>query len=133
MTRKLLTFLIVVLALGCRDEKDADPANSKTFMRYFGSHLNHTAILAEEADNGISMLSNVDIPVGNLGDRQYRIRFIHTDDSGNTIWENVYPGWDFQFPTDFDGFKGSSFLTLPDGYLIIGDRINATNGKAQLE
>jgi hypothetical protein len=126
--KNLLPLLIVVLVWSCKSEKDVDPANSATFLRYFGSENNHTAVLALEANNGFALLSNVDIPVGNLGDFKYKIRFIRTDLNGNPIGHTEYPALNTPSPPPddpkLDGYKASSFIALDDGYLIIGERIN---------
>lgn len=131
--KKLLPFIFGVLCfVSCRDEKDVDPAKTATFLRFFGSEHSHTAVLAMEADNGYALLSNIDIPVDNLGDFRYKIRFIHTDIYGNILWNKEYPGFKEVVPDTLDGFSSSSFINLSDGYLVIGDRIY-TNGDTQLQ
>jgi hypothetical protein len=130
--RKLLPFILVGMLLGCRDEKDVEPAKSATFVRYFGSEHNHTAVLALEADNGYSLLSNVEIAVDNLGDKSYKIRFIHTDLNGNIVWQKEYPEFGTSEP-GLDGYRASSFIPVDDGYLIIGERINIAVGQAIAE
>jgi hypothetical protein len=130
--KKLLPFITVLLLLGCKDEKDVDPANTSTFMRYFGSEHNHTAVLADEAHDGFTLLSNMEIPAEVVGDFTYKIRMIHTDLYGHEQWTKEYPGFDEATSSILDGYKASSFIAIDGGYLIIGDRIN-TDGYSQLQ
>jgi hypothetical protein len=123
--KKLLPLLIGVLIWSCKTEKDVEPATTNTFMRYFGSENSHTALLAEEADNGYTMLSNVDIPVGDLGDFKYKFRLIHTDLNGNIVWHREFPALNTSEAL-VDGYKASSFIVQGEGYLVIGERIHVT-------
>jgi hypothetical protein len=129
--KKVLPFIFYLLLLiGCKTEKDAGPANENTFYRYYGSENSHTAKLALEDNNGYTLLSTVDIPIGALGDFIHKIRVIRTDVYGNVTWHKEFPSFEVQdtdSPTSlgFDGYKASSIISLPNsGYLIIGNRIN---------
>jgi hypothetical protein len=124
--KKVFPLIFFALVLGCRTEQDVEPARSSTFFRYFGSENNNTAVLALEADNGFSLLSNVDIPTDPFGNFINKIRFIHTDTYGNLVWRKEYPSFEDQKgkPGEKGGYKGNSFITLDNGYLIIGERIN---------
>lgn len=124
MKKLLLAIIVGISVLSCRTEMDVDPANGPTFMRYFGSEYNHTAVLAMEADNGYTLMSNVEVPTETVNEFKNRIRFIHTDVNGHIVWQASYPEQDDA--TD-KGFKASSFITLSDGYLIIGEHINSGN------
>lgn len=127
MKKILLTFVIAILVFSCKTESDVEPAKAQTFIRYFGSENNHTAMMALEADNGYSLLSTVEIPTSALGEFKYKIKFIHTDLYGNLLWEKSYPAFD-----EPGSMKASSFIPLMNsGYLIIGDRIN-TDGSTSL-
>jgi hypothetical protein len=124
--KKLLRLICCIsLLVGCTEEKDVDPAGTSTFVRYFGSEHNHTAVLAMEAHDGYTLLSNIIIEVDGLGDFEYKVRMIHTSTNGNTLWTQEYPEFSFsnEFGDDVDGFSASSFIVLDDGYLVIGDRI----------
>jgi hypothetical protein len=125
--KKVYTFLLYLVILGCTSEKDAGPANSETFLRYFGSEHNHTANMAIEADNGYTLLSTIQIQRDNLGNFVYKIRLIHTDKYGNLVWNKVYPS----FEGDGDNlgsqgsFRASAFMKTETGYLIIGEGIKS--------
>jgi hypothetical protein len=58
--KKIVLFGMLVIALSCKTESEVEPATG-TFIRYFGSEKNHTAVLALEADNGFTLLSNVEV------------------------------------------------------------------------
>jgi len=124
-----------MLAVGCKSESDVGPANDPTFVRYLGSENNNVAVLAQEAGDGITLLSYSEIAGDIVGDVSYQIKLIHLDAFGNWVWEKNYPD-------DVDKTKlqirASSFISLNDanggltGYLIIRDSINA-NGTTKLQ
>lgn len=126
--KKLLLILICVIVFSCKTENDVDPSTG-SFIRYFGSENKHTAVLALEAGDGYSLLSNVDIQ-SNLTFTN-KIKFIRTDLNGNLLWEKSYPA--FESRTNANNLRSSSFLPLVNsGYLIIGDSIKSNGSTALL-
>lgn len=121
--KKLLPFLIGLVALGCKTEQDVGPSNSTTFMRYFGSENSLNAVLAEEANNGFTLLANSQIATDNFGSFSYQIKLVHTDFYGHKQWETKFPKFSFADGKK-GGFKASSFITINSGYLIVGSDIN---------
>jgi hypothetical protein len=127
--KKLLSFGILMIALSCNKESDVEPATG-TFLRYFGSEKNHTAVLAMEADNGFTMLSNVEVQTA--ADIGFKIKMTHTDLNGNFLWEQSYPAYREE-PQD-NTMTAASFIPLANsGYLIIGDRINPADERTDLQ
>jgi hypothetical protein len=132
--RKLAYFLLCLLAYGCQTEADVAPATGN-FIRYFGSEYNHNAVLARETDDGLALLSNVDVQsIKDPTKINYKIKFIRTDADGNLLagGEKNYPEFPEKTEDDTVNFKGASFIALANsGYLIAGERINA-NGTSDL-
>jgi hypothetical protein len=120
--KKLLPLLLGALLFACNSEKDVEPGNTPTFMRYYGSENSHTAVMAIEADGGYTLLSNVEVPTAVPGKFEYNIRVIHTDLNGNSIWHREYPA--IHPDSINENLKAYSFIEIDDGYLIIGERIN---------
>lgn len=132
--KRLIFFGLSIFALGCKTESDVDPATG-SFMRYYGSEKNHTAVKAIEVSDGFAMLSNVEIPIEGTTDVGYKIKLIKTDFEGNQVWEKSYPEFiegNAQIPGQ-NIFTASSFIPLTNsGYLIIGDRINLASESTDL-
>jgi|GEM_PF-6667513 len=130
--KKLIPFVLGLVVLACNSEKDVDPANTGTFMRYYGSEHNHTAVMAMEADDGYTLLSNMDLATEVPGEFDHSFRVIHTDMHGNTIWHVEYPALDSlaATPNVSASVVASSFIRIDDGYLIVGTRINSDGSKS---
>jgi hypothetical protein len=125
--RKLLPILLCIIVFACKTESDVTPAEG-TFIRYFGSENNHTAVLAMEVDNGYTLLSNLDIQIDLIFTN--KIQLTRTDPNGNLLWEKSYPAFEQTLKTV--SLKASSFIPLANsGYLIVGDSIKA-NGSTDL-
>lgn len=129
MKKNIFLLLIWVLIIGCKTEADVEPA-SGTFLRYFGSENNQYAILAMEAGNGYSLLSNIEIQKG-ATEVDFKIRLTHTDQHGNFLWEKSFPAF-VKDENEEGSARGFSFIQLANsGYLIVGDWIKS-NGTSEL-
>lgn len=121
MKKIIFQLLIWVSIIGCKTERDVGPA-AGTFLRYFGSENNQDAVLAMEAGNGYSLLSNVVIQKG-ATDVDYKIRLTHTDQNGNFAWEKTFPAF-VKNENEAGSARGFSFIQLANsGYLIVGEWI----------
>jgi hypothetical protein len=133
--RKVLPYLLGLLALGCKTEMDVDIANEQTFIRYFGSESSHTAHLATETvdpitqtPSGYTLLSTVETATDNFGHFIYQIQLIQTDLYGNQLWQKTYPEFnEYKTPACADnaescipeglvgGYAAASFIQSSDG------------------
>lgn len=113
--------IVSLLLFACASEADVEPP-SGGFIRYFSSENNNTAVLAEEAHGGLTLLANVDVQTETGFVK--KIKLIHTDINGNYLWDELYPEGD-------GSMTATSFITLNSGYLIVGDSIkdNATEAR----
>jgi hypothetical protein len=108
MALKLYTALLIVILFGaCKNIEDAKPTDRTSFVRFYGSGINHEGVMAlPDTDGGY-------ILVGNVKEGDFtNITIIKTDDRGNTIWKTVVP----------DG-SANSVIIADDGYFVTGDRI----------
>lgn len=136
--KKLLFLLIIISVYSCKTESDVKPAKEKTFVRYFGTENNNQAVLAQEIENGLGLLSTTEISEG-VGEVKYRVKFITTDAHGNYPQEYNFPSQDMPDMPE-GGIKASSFIrfkttngtTVNSGYLIIGDGINEGSSDIRL-
>jgi hypothetical protein len=120
--KKLLILCFSLVTLGCQKESDVAPA-SGTFLRYFGSENNATAVSVVEANGGYALLSNIEVP-GSTSQPNSKIKLILTDEDGNWISERSYPS--FPVEENEENYSASAFIALQNsGYLIIGERINS--------
>lgn len=135
--KKLIPLLILISALACQDEQSIDVATSGTFIRYFGSESNETALLAEETHGGYALLSNVDVSVDRFGHYINQIQLTRLDVFGNLIAKpSRFPATadlqdEFAGKELFGGQSAKTFISIDNGYLIIGDSIN-TEGKTKI-
>lgn len=109
MMKEILTFLLIVFfAFSCKNIDDANPTNRTSFVRFYGTGLNHEGIMAiNDGQDGYILIGNVN--KGETSD----ITVIKTDAIGNTLWEKIIA----------DG-TASSVLLGPDNNLYItGDRV----------
>ncbi|HEY0655770.1 MAG TPA: hypothetical protein VGD65_21695 [Chryseosolibacter sp.] len=125
--KRIIFFGLAIITLGCQKESDVQPATG-SFLRYYGSEKNHTAISAISVTDGFAMLSNIEIPIEGTTETGYKIKLIKTDLEGNQLWEKSYPEFvegNGQIPGQ-NVFRAASFIALANsGYLVVGDRINA--------
>src|SRR5688500_18415106 len=89
--KKLLLISFIAVFYACDTENDVDPA-SRSFLRYCGSENNHTAVLALEANEGYTLLSNLDIQTDQTFTN--KIKLSRTDLNGNLLWEKSYPAFE---------------------------------------
>ena len=123
--RKVILLGIFAFAVACKSESDVDPATG-SFIRYYGSEKNHTAVQALEINDGFTMLANVEIPIEGTTTVGYKIKLIRTDLNGNQQWEKSYPEFveGNNASISLNNMTATAFITLANsGYLIIGDRI----------
>ncbi len=118
-----LTILIPTFFVSCNDETDAGPGESDSFIKLFGSQNGEEAAdMLVNADGSLILLATQEII---LEETIFKIKVIHTDELGNTIWETAYPQGGSE---DISiSYKAGSVISSPDGYLIIGESINADN------
>lgn len=111
MIKKLYPFLSLSLLLACTNIENAKPTNRTSFVRYYGTGINHAGVMAlPDTDGGY-------ILVGNVVEGDYTdITVIKTDERGNTLWKTVVP----------DG-SANSVVISDDGYYITGDSIGINN------
>ncbi len=118
MNRLFVIFLLVLW--GCAQESAVDSAKSSTFVRYFnGSFEDEAQALLETADKGLVILANTNF------DSKKRVNLIKTDEFGNLIWQKFYPDLQTQTTTSYSGY---SISLTPSGYVIVGEKIEVTNG-----
>lgn len=126
--KKLFTLLLVCLFFACTDEQSADLGDSATFVKMYGGPHGDIAYLAKQTpDDGFILLGTTEIEVGTSS--IFKIRLVKTDKFGNTEWEQLYPA---EFDEPAYSLKGRSLIIMDDGYLVVGDRINRTNGVNEL-
>jgi hypothetical protein len=101
----LLTFFF---ALSCKNIDDATPTNRNSFVRFYGTGLNHEGVMAiNSSDGGYILIGNVN--KGETSD----ITVIKADAIGNTVWEKIIA----------DGTASSVFLGPDNNIYITGDRV----------
>ncbi len=122
--RYISIFIMCFAFVGCNDEEAAGPGSTDTFIKLFGSeHIENANDMVVEADGSVVMLSTTQIEEGT--GFSYKVKIIKVDALGNTLWQRTYPTENFE-ETNLS-YVGSSILKNGEGYLIIGDRINANN------
>lgn len=124
--KKILLFLIIISVYGCKTEGDVAPANENTFIRFFGTEDNNTAVLAIETAEGFTLLSNSEGENAE-GQRLQKIKLIQTDKYGHKL-----EGREKNYPENGDEWRAASFIETPDsqgnpGYLIIGESIKSNS------
>lgn len=122
--RKVLFILFIGCCIGaCRNESDVEPANQSTFVRYLGTENNNVALLAQEVNNGFTLLSYSEVATSTVGRVVYKTKLTRTDMLGNIQWDKNYPS--FEGDNSERSMFPSAILTLPNsGYLILVDSIN---------
>lgn len=100
-------FLVFVAINSCTNIDDATPTSRASFVRYYGTGINHSGVMAKPVTGGY-------ILVGNLvtGD-QTDITVIRTDEIGNTLGQIRIK----------DGSASSLVIGSNGKYYIVGDRI----------
>lgn len=112
----------------CAADKDVDPAQSKTFVRYFNGGNNDAAqSIQQTSDNGFIILANSVIRPSEVATPYSKIKLIKTDEFGNVQWQKLYPDFANDTPGGVQLSKaGGSLLILPDGgYVIVGTDIQS--------
>jgi len=126
--RKALAFIFIsTLIFGCNTEEDAGPAESSTFIKFFGGSNSDMASAAFETSDGGFIVLGTTSTENDDGSSSFQIRLIKTDQSGNMVWDKQFP----ENTEDGLSYTGNSLIVKEEGYLIIGDRIYA-NGETGL-
>jgi hypothetical protein len=109
MIKKILTFLLIAFfAFSCQNIDYANPTNRTSFVRFYGTGINHEGVMAiNDGQDGYILIGNVN--KGETSD----ITVIKTDAIGNTLWEKVIA----------DGTASSVFLGEDNNIYITGDRV----------
>ncbi|HNP19045.1 MAG TPA: hypothetical protein PKL31_11460 [Fulvivirga sp.] len=125
----IVVFLFSITLYGCKDENAAGPGPSDSYIKLYGSENGEFANdLLETAAGGLIILSTSEIeePIGS----SFKIKVRNTDNLGNLLWETTYP--EGSFDETGISYKASSLIGTAEGYIIIGDRINANNSTSLL-
>ena len=125
----IITFLLTLILGSCNDEEAAEPGESDTFIKLYGSRYGEDAQdLLVEGDGRIVILSSSDIE---LDDAEFkRIKVRQLDFRGNLLWESTFPS--IELDTELPNYIASSIIKHNDGYLIIGSSINSETNNNML-
>ncbi len=121
--RKLFIFCLLVSLASCLDESGVDPGSSSTFVRYFNGGNNDIAEdLALSEDGGFAILGTTSIKKTDADTLFTKIKLIKTDEKGNPIWQQLYPG----FTIKDRNYTASAIQKVPSGggYIISGSVID---------
>ncbi|QSE96261.1 hypothetical protein [Fulvivirga lutea] len=119
-----------LLFTACNDEMDAGPGESETYIKLYGSQNNEVPNdMLLNADGSIIILATQEIV---LDETSFKIKVLALDQLGNLIWENSYP--QNESTESVLSYKGGSIIANANGngYLIIGESINADNQNSVL-
>ena len=120
----LFSITSLLILSSCNDEIAAGPGENDSFIKLLGSENNQIANdMISEADGDIFILSTSEIEE-EIG-FSYKLKISKLDAYGNLLWDVSYP--EGLFAETQLSCKGSSITALADGYLIIGESINADN------
>lgn len=101
-----LSALMLIIFFSCNTPGDVEPEERNTFVKVFGSGLNSTGYSISEVSDGYLIVGTA------LSDTLEYTTINKVDENGNTQWSQL-----------FVDTNGQDFLTLDDGYLIVGDSI----------
>lgn len=126
---KRLLLLLPFLFGACANDKDVDPAQSSTFVRYFnGGNEDAAQSIQQTSDNGYIILANSVIRPSEVSLPYSKIKLIKTDEFGNVVWQKLYPDFASDVPTPGVQLSnaGGALLILADGgYVIVGTDIQS--------
>jgi len=114
---RFLPFLLVILLFACNNLEDAKIPERQTFIRFFGSPVSYSSVVAEpDLDGGFILAGNVkevEIPEDKADPRNFPgIIIVKTDNQGTKIWEKTIRHANVQ-----------SIKPLANGYLVTGEGI----------
>ena len=115
MKNIIIFFFALTLFAAC-DLNKLEPAQTKSFIKYFGDTGNSYGEDLLKLTDGYLLLGNV----YEGSTHRYSV-LIKTDLNGNTLWTQTH-----------DGIEGRALAQSPDGYFIVGDGINGTNSTMML-
>jgi hypothetical protein len=108
MNRCCSFFLLLLLLTQCQTLQDADPVERKTFLRFYERVNDYTGKTTAVLSDGYLIAADLAKENGSSD-----IVITKTDQQGNIVWEN----------SELKDATVQSILTLSDGYLIFGARI----------
>lgn len=117
--KKSIVFLFALISFAACDLTKLEPAQTKSFMKYFGDAGKTYGEDLLKLEDGYLLLGNNYSSEDRTGP-QYSV-LVKTDLNGNTMWTAVH-----------NKIEGRSLALASDGYFIVGDEINNTNSKLMM-
>jgi hypothetical protein len=128
---KYSLFSLALLLTACFSEKNVDPANAGTFMRYYSDGFANEPVAVEETpDGGLLILVNSNFKNTDAEPNKERIQLIKTDQYGHQEWAFYYPDNSRTSPLRWKA--SSMILAGEDGYLVIGEEIEGVSEDKRL-
>lgn len=129
-----------ILLSGCLSEKNIDPGNPSTFVKYYNGGYNDVAQdIKRTSDGGFILLATTEVRVSDVEAPRYKVKLLKTDEYGTPQWTRVYPPYDpnpnAEKPADSVSLRGKSIQLLSDGsgietgYVVVGDSIQKGVGQ----
>ncbi len=110
-------WMLMFLSLSCADLEQVDPAERNSFIRFIGDSRQNQAVTMIENDNGEGYLLLANATHGGIN----YTRVLNIDQKATVLTE-----------FEVEGIRGRDLLSLPDGYLIIGDSIKSISENQQV-